>query len=184
MGVAFKFGIVALSACVCLALADPIPSPAEAKPAASGCADGQDSVECAQMQLYRSVRSFFDQDKIELPYGLSLIVTEKKGRSLQNRDADAKHVEHAQSAGERETALEEFTVHKVMRFFQGRTLHWNLSPVVTEVSETARSVVESIPSSFKSKISNYIEEGKYSRVLQKIIISDSAQPARDALLCR
>jgi len=160
MGVAFKFGIVALSACVCLALADPIP--AAVKPLQDdGCANGQDSIACAQMQLFRSVRSFFDQDKVELMGGLSLIKTEKKARSLAAETAeDVNKVESARDANDRETALEDFTMHKVMRFFQERTLHWNLSPVVTEVSETARSVVAQIPPNIKTKISNYIEEGK------------------------
>lgn len=156
MGVALKFGIV-LTACVCLALADPIPAARQQDD--NGCANSPDAVACAQMQLFRTVRSFFDQDKVELLGGLSLVKTEKKGRSLETTD-DVNNVENARDANDRETALEDFTMHKVMRFFQERTLHWNLSPVVTEVSQTARSVVDSIPPQIKSKISNYIEEGK------------------------
>lgn len=157
MGVALKFGIV-LTACVCLALADPIPA---AKQQDDGCANSPDSMACAQMQIFRSVRSFFDQDKVELLGGLSLIKTEKKARSLTAETAeDVNHVENAKDTNDRESALEDFTMHKVMRFFQERTLHWNLSPVVTEVSETARSVAAQIPPQLKNKISNYIEEGK------------------------
>lgn len=157
MGVALKFGIV-LSACVCLALADPIPA---AKQQDDGCANNPDSIECAQMQFYRSAKAFFDQDKLELLGGLSLVKTEKKGRSLAAESAeDVNNVEAAKDSGERETALEDFTMHKVMRFFQERTLHWNLKPIVTEVSETARSVVDQIPTQFKNKINNYIEEGR------------------------
>lgn len=157
MGVALKFGIV-LSACVCLALADPIPA---AKQQDDGCANNPDSIECAQMQFYRSAKAFFDQDKLELLGGLSLVKTEKKGRSLAAEAAeDVNNVEAAKDANDRETALEDFTMHKVMRFFQERTLHWNLKPIVTEVSETARSVVDQIPTQFKNKINNYIEEGK------------------------
>lgn len=157
MGVALKFGIV-LTACVCLALADPIPA---AKQQDDGCANNQDSIACAQMQMFRSVRSFFDQDKVELLGGLSLIKTEKKARSLAAETAeDVNNVENAKDTNDRESALEDFTMHKVMRFFKERTLHWNLSPIVTEVSETARSVVDQIPPQIKNKIANYIEEGK------------------------
>jgi hypothetical protein len=125
------------------------------------------------MQLFRSVRSFFDQDKVELVGGLSLIKTEKKSpRSLDTAE-DVNNVENARDSQDRETALEEFTAHKVMRFFQERSLHWNLSPVVTEVSETARSVVAQIPPQIKSKISNYIEEGrgmiKKKKLLKQIL---------------
>lgn len=157
MSFAFKFGLVMLSACVCLALADPIPVAKQDE----GCAGNQDSFACAQMQFYRAARSFFDQDKVDLLGGLSLVKTEKKGRSLAPESAeDINNVENAKDSNDRETALEDFTMHKVMRFFQERTLHWNLSPIVTEVSETARSVVDQIPTQFKSKITNYIAEGK------------------------
>jgi len=185
MGSAFKFG-VALSAacalCAVVAVADPIPTPAVAAPRpddVAGCAPGQDAIECAQMQLFRTVRSFFDQDKVELVGGLSLIKTEKKsGRSLKE-DADVLGVEHAGNAGDREAALEDFTVHSVMRFFRERTLHWNLKPVVTEVTETARSVVDSIPPQIKTKITSYIDEGrgmmkknkKYLKQLMPLLIA-------------
>jgi hypothetical protein len=159
MSAAFKFGLVVLSACVCLASADPIPA-AAVRPQDDGCAGNQDSFACAQMQFYRAARSFFDQDKVDLLGGLSLVKTEKKGRSLAENSEDVNNVENAKDSNDRETALEDFTMHKVMRFFQERTLHWNLSPIVTEVSETARSVVDQIPTQFKSKISNYIEEGR------------------------
>lgn len=158
MGVALKFGIV-LSACVCLALADPIPA---AKQQDNGCENNPDSFECAQMQFFRNARSFFEQDKVELLGGFSLVKTEKKGRSLAAENTeDVNNVENAKDSNEREAALEDFTMHKVMRFFQERTLHWNLSPMVTEVSKTARSIADQIPSQFKSKITNYIEEGNY-----------------------
>lgn len=155
-----RLGVV-LSACACLALADPIPTASDLPKAQdTGCND-QDSLACAQMQLYRSVRSFFEQDKVELLGGLSLVKNEKKGRSMAETAEDVNAVENAKNVNERETALEDFTMHKVLRFFQERSLHWNLSPVVTEVSETARSVVDQIPPQIKSKISNFIEEGKY-----------------------
>lgn len=154
MGVSsFKFGLV-LSACVCLALADPIPRQQQD----NGCAD-KDSVACAQMQLFRTVRSFFDQEKVELLGGLSLVKNEKKGRSLTETAEDVNAVEGAKDTNERESALEDFTMHKVARFFQERSLHWNLSPVVNEVSEAARSVADSISPQMKTKISNFIEEG-------------------------
>ncbi|XP_050437147.1 uncharacterized protein LOC126843580 [Adelges cooleyi] len=155
MGVSLKFGLV-LSACVCLALADPIPAAHQQE---DGCAN-KDSIACAQMQLFRTVRSFFDQDKVELLGGLSLVKSEKKGRSLTENSDDVNAIEGAKDANQRETALEDFTMHKVMRFFQERSLHWNLSPVVTEVTETARSVVDQIPPQIKTKISNFIEEGR------------------------
>lgn len=162
MGLALKFGL-ALSACVCLALADPIPVTGPAATPGNPCDAKNSGVECAQMQLFRTVKSFFDQDKIELVGGLSLVKTEKKGRSLAaaaETAEDVNNVENAKDSEHRETALEDFTMHKVTRFLQERTLHWNLSPIVTEVSETARSVADHIPSQIKSKISEFFQEGK------------------------
>lgn len=104
---------------------------------------------------------------MELLGGLSLVKTEKKGRSLNVAETaeDINNVENAKDSNERETALEEFTMHKVMRFFQERSLHWNLSPIVTEVAETARSVADQIPPQIKTKISEFVEEGKLFLIL-------------------
>lgn len=163
MGVASRFGFLVVSVCVCLAVADPIPAaqPHQDDNGLAGCANSQDSVQCAQMQMFRTVQSFFDQDKVELLGGLSLVKSEKKGRSLAAETAeDVNKVENAKDSDDRETALEDFTMHKMMRFFHERSLHWNLSPVVTEVAQTARSVVNHMPSQIKTKISELIEEGK------------------------
>lgn len=162
MAVASRFGLLVVSACVCLALADPIPATMTAGADAdlADCAKNANSVECAQMQMFRTIRSFFDQEKVDLLAGLSLVKTEKKGRSLAaDTVEDVNNIENAKNADERETALEDFTMHKVMRFFHERSLHWNLSPVVTEVAQTARSVVNHMPPQIKTKISELIEEG-------------------------
>lgn len=138
----------------CGVFADPIPQ----KPATHDCLQ-KDSISCLQMQTYRSLKSFFSQDNIELFGGLSLIKnSEPKGRSLDAKDSDVEITE-TNDVEKRENLLEDFALHKVMNFFQERSLRWNLSPVVNEVSETARSVVDSIPSDMKNKISDFIEEG-------------------------
>ncbi|XP_065212417.1 uncharacterized protein Osi6 [Planococcus citri] len=147
--------------CLCLVVscgvfADPIPQ----KPATNDCLQ-KDSISCLQMQTYRSLRSFFSQDNIELFGGLSLVKNSepKTGRSLDSKDSDVEITE-TNDVEKRENLLEDFALHKVMNFFQERSLRWNLSPVVNEVSETARSVVDSIPSDMKGKISEFIEEGR------------------------
>lgn len=150
--------LVLVSSC---ALADPIPQP---KPVADDCLQ-KDSISCLQLQTYRQLRSFFSQDNIELFGGLSLVKNnEPKGRSLDNKDADAEIAE-TNDVEKRENVLEDFAIHKVINFFQERSLRWNLSPFVSEVSQTARSVVDSIPSDMKTKISDFIEEGKYRSIV-------------------
>lgn len=145
--------LVLVSSCV---LADPIPQPQEP---VDNCLQ-KDSISCLQLQTYRSLRSFFSQDNIELFGGLSLVKNaEPKGRSLDKKDNDA-DIAETNDVEKRENLLEDFAVSQVMNFFQERSLRWNLSPLVNEVSETARSVADSIPSDMKTKISDFIEEGK------------------------
>lgn len=145
--------LVLVSSCVS---ADPVPQTADAT---NDCLQ-KDSISCLQLQTYRSLRSFFSQDTIDIFGGLSLVKNaEPKGRSLESKDNEAEIAE-TNDVEKRENILEDFAVNKVMNFFQERSLRWNLSPLVTEVSETARSVAESIPSDVRSKISDFIEEGR------------------------
>lgn len=162
----------ALLAFVCLnALADPInnlnaspPPLASATPNLNAVDDclQKDSISCLQMQAYKSIRSFFGQDNIELFGGLSLVKNpEPRARALELNSADVQIAE-TKDVEKRETILEDFTVQRVANFFDERSLQWNFSPMVNEVTQTARSVVDSIPSEMKTTISKFIEEGKLS----------------------
>lgn len=150
------FCLLVTSSCV---LADPIPAPA----ATDDCLQ-KDSISCLQLQTYRSLKSFFAQDNIELFGGLALVKNGvPKGRSLEPKaEAD---LQETNDVERRENLLEDFAIQNVMNFFQERSLRWNLAPVVNEVAETARSVADSIPADMKTKISNFIEEGESSNIL-------------------
>lgn len=167
MGTKYFCSFVCLVLVSCV-LADPVPQPAVA---ADDCLQ-KDSISCLQLQTFRSLRSFFSQDNIEIFGGLSLVKNaEAKGRSLDNKEAEA-DIAETNDVEKRENILEEFAVNKVMNFFQERSLRWNLSPLVSEVSETARSVADSIPSDVKTKISDFIEEGKPTFVFSSRILKD------------
>lgn len=161
MGTKYLISSISLVLVVSCVLADPVPQP---QVPADDCLQ-KDSISCLQLQTYRSLRSFFSQDNIELFGGLSLVKNaEPKARSLDNKDNDA-DITETNDVEKRENLLEDFAVTKVMNFFQERSLRWNLSPLVNEVSETARSVADSIPSDMKTKISDFIEEGKFISIL-------------------
>lgn len=151
--------LVLVSSCV---LADPVPQKANV----DDCFQ-KDSISCLQLQTYRSLRSFFSQDSIDLFGGLSLVKnSNNEQRSLDaSKDADSVIAE-TNDVEKRENILEDFAVQKVMNFFQERSLRWNLSPFVSEVSATARSVVDSIPADMKNKISDFIEEGNHLTFLK------------------
>ncbi|XP_067007004.2 uncharacterized protein [Anabrus simplex] len=47
-----------------------------------------------------------------------------------------------------------------MSFFEGRSLKFNLSPVVTELKSTARAAIDSIPSDVRKRITEFLTEGR------------------------
>lgn len=140
--------------------ADPIPSKADS---IDDCLD-KDSISCIQFKLYRNVRSFFSQDNIELFGGLSLIKNDVDEKSAKKEralfDESESEIISAKDSEARENALESFTLTNAANFLQQRSLHWNLNPFVNQVSETARSIYESVPSEMKTKVTEFIEEGE------------------------
>lgn len=127
----------------------------------------KDSISCVQIQVFRNLRSFFDQESVELIGGLSLVKNEppekdeKTGRAIAKEDDASEMVMMtAANAEDRENALETYAISKVDRFFKERSLTWNLSPMVNEVAETARGIANSIPAGVKEKIFDFVNEGE------------------------
>lgn len=153
-------GLIVLGV-LALSRADPLPQ------AVSGLDDcfKKDSISCVQIQLFRNVRSFFDQERVEIFGGLSLVknpVPEDSKRSSRAMDdSEENQVVAAQAADRREDLLESYALGKIGSFFQERSLSWNLSPLVTEVAASARSLANSIPPSLKDNISEFIAEGRF-----------------------
>ncbi|KAI5714004.1 hypothetical protein M8J76_013622 [Diaphorina citri] len=160
--------VLLLGAVICSVVCAPEPVLAEPKPAEdqfdaklSECLD-KDSISCAQIQMYRKVRSFFSSESIDLFAGISLVKNpsaEKSGRAL-NDQLEENEILNSADAEKRETALETFTYNKAANFFQERSLQWDLKPVVTEVVSAARGMMDSVPADLKSKVSEFVEEGR------------------------
>uniref|UniRef100_A0A8D8QMB1 Osiris 9 n=1 Tax=Cacopsylla melanoneura TaxID=428564 RepID=A0A8D8QMB1_9HEMI len=173
--------VLLLGAFVCSVVCAPEPVLAEPKPADDGtqfdsqmaeCID-KDSISCAQIQMYRQVRSFANADSIDLFAGLTLVKNpsaEKSGRALTEQ-LEENEILNSSDADKRESALESFTYNKAANFFQERSLQWNLKPVVTEVVSAARGMIDSVPSDLKSKVSEFVEEGrgKKKKLIKQLI---------------
>lgn len=116
----------------------------------------KDSISCVQHQVYRHLRSFFDQKSVELPGGFSLV---KEGEAAR----DGRSAEEALPQGaveEREDALEQFAVQKATEFFSERSLRWNVQPLVSDVSAGARALMDYVPAELKAKVTNFMTEGE------------------------
>lgn len=127
----------------------------------------KDSISCVQIEMFRSMRSFFDQESVPIFGGLALV------KNVQAPEASARSMDSVSenqiiSAGgveKREEILESFTLEKASNFFQERSLTWNLSPLVQEVGATARGLMQSIPEDVKQQVSELVSEGKFKKLL-------------------
>lgn len=78
---------------------------------------------------------------------------ERNGKNLKDLKRLEESVENATDAKNRQTAIENYLTRKARQVMVTRTIHWN-------VTETARAILNSIPEQFKTKLTNYITEGK------------------------
>jgi len=98
---------------------------------------------------------------VELPGGFSLV---KEGEAANRDGRSAEQVLTEGPVEEREEALEQFAVQKASEFFSERSLRWNVAPLVSEVSSGARAVMDYVPVEMKTKITNFLTEGKSSTI--------------------
>lgn len=132
----------------------------------------KDSISCVQIQVFRNIRSFFNQGSVDLFGGLSLVKNpvpeDESARKVSEDVSSESQILSAGDVEKREDILESFTLAKASNFFQERSLTWNLSPVVNEVADTARGLVNNIPDEVKNQISDFITEGNHFFYIHKI----------------
>ncbi|XP_039275678.1 uncharacterized protein LOC111055834 [Nilaparvata lugens] len=127
-----------------------------------GCLE-KDSISCVQLEMFRSVRSFFEQDSMPLFAGLSFVKSsapDAAARSLSSDSLAESNILSAPSIEKKDDVLESYVLDKAANFFQERSLSWNLAPVVQNVATTARSLYQSLPDSVKENVSELVEEGR------------------------
>lgn len=121
----------------------------------------QDSISCIQMMVFRKAKSFFDQPKIDMLGGLSLVKTEG-ARSAGFID-NSVEIEAAGDVEARENALENFMFGNARAFLEERSLNWNFVGA-------ARSLANAIPEDVKASVRSLVVEGRgKKKILKKIL---------------
>lgn len=108
------------------------------------------------MQVYRKAKEFFEQPKINLVAGISIVKGENTGRALVN-DVDIDSVAGVEA---RSSAIENFVVDNVANFFQARTLNWDFT-------QTARSLAKVIPEDVKANVRSMVTEARGKKKILK-----------------
>lgn len=170
-------GVLVLGLLCVAVFADPIPQPSDSL---EDCFK-KDSISCVQVQLFRNAKSFFDQENIDIFGGLSLVKNPKDKTARALEEPSENEVTAAKDADERENLLESYAVGKVKNFFQERSLSWNLSPVVSEVAATARSLANNIPPEIKEGVTEFITEGM--RTVSITYFAPNTSETLDRLSC-
>lgn len=133
----------------------------------------KNSISCIQIQIYRSFKSFVDQDRVDLIGVLSLVregdgKNQAKARAIEDIAAE-QEILGAQDYETRESAIETFVYQKLMAFFQERSIRWNLDPVFQEMM-TSRGIAESLPTNLRQTITNLVTEARGKKKMLKNLI--------------
>lgn len=123
----------------------------------------KNSISCLQIQIYRNVRSFFDQDRVDLAGGISLVredgnKNQSKARATEDVIAEEQIIE-AEDFERRESTLESFVYRKLIAFFQERSVRWNISPIIDTMTSTS-GITENLPDDEGKTVTNFETEGQ------------------------
>lgn len=111
------------------------------------------SVPFFDLQVFRKAKEFFDQPKINLVAGISIV----KSENAQSNEVDIEAVNGVEA---RSSAIENFVVDRVSNFFQERQLSWNFA-------NTARSLANAIPDDVKASVRSMVSEARGKKKILK-----------------
>ncbi|XP_059610895.1 keratin, type II cytoskeletal I [Phlebotomus argentipes] len=132
----------------------------EAQPSVLQECFDKDSISCVQMAVFRKAKEFFEQPKIDLVAGLSVVKVEGVARSV---DTASDEVEAAKDVEARSSAIGSFVVDRLAAFFQERSLNWNFMGA-------ARSLSNAIPEDVKSQVRSLVVEARGKKKLLKKLL--------------
>lgn len=112
------------------------------------------------LQVFRKAKEFFDQPKIDLVAGLSVVKVDNVARSV---DTASDEVENAKDVESRSSAIGSFVVDRLAAFFQERSLNWNFLGA-------ARSLSNAIPDDVKSQVRSLVVEARGKKKLLKKLL--------------
>lgn len=108
-------------------------------------------------QVYRKAKTFFDQPKINLVAGISIVKAENAGARALTNEIDIESVTNVEA---RSSAIENYVVDQVSHFFQERTLNWDFA-------NTARSIASAIPDDVKASMRSMVSEARGKKKIFK-----------------
>lgn len=108
------------------------------------------------LQVFRKAKEFFDQPKINLVAGISIVKGENTGRAATN-NVDIETISGVEA---RSNAIESFVVDNVSNFFQQRNLNWDFT-------QTARSLAKVIPDDVKANMRSLVSEARGKKKILK-----------------
>lgn len=97
-------------------------------------------------QVYRKAKVFFHQPTISVFGGLSLVKSERTGKSL---DEPTIKIESANTVENRENELESYVINRAKNFFEERSLH-------LDFASTARTLANAIPDDIKESVRSFV----------------------------
>lgn len=106
-------------------------------------------------QIFNNARYVLNKKSIDIIGGFSLIKDkERKGKSVELKKLE-ENVKNSTDVATRQVAIEDYLMRKIRDVIVTRTIQWN-------VGETARTISNTIPDEFKTRISTYISEGIFN----------------------
>ncbi|XP_046753581.1 keratin, type II cytoskeletal 2 epidermal [Diprion similis] len=131
----------------------------------------QDAISCVQKSFYHRVKQFFDQDKWEIVRGVSLVKSQdSRGAKSSDDVIYDQEIEGAKSSvAERQNSLENFVTDKISGFVSGRSLQINFSPMIEQVSNSARALTESVPEEVSQAVDEVVEGRGKKKILKSIL---------------
>ncbi|XP_015525059.1 DEAD-box ATP-dependent RNA helicase 52A [Neodiprion virginianus] len=131
----------------------------------------QDSISCVQKSLYRRAKEFFGQDKFEIVRGVSLVKSQDSRGAKTGEDVvyDQEIEVTKSTVAERQNSLENFVTDKISGFVSGRSLQINFSPMIEEVSNSARALTDSVPEEVRQAVDEVVEGRGKKKILKSIL---------------
>ena len=124
----------------------------------------KDFISCLQVQIYRSIKSFLDQDRIDLIGGFSLFREEdsrNEAKTMKTEDIiSEEQILGAHDFESRESAIESFVYQKISVFFQEHRIRWNVPPVLGQMT-AGGARAENLPADLRQTINHLVTEGKF-----------------------
>ena len=124
----------------------------------------EDSISCLQVQIYRSIKSLLDQDRIDLIGGLSLFREEDSknvARAMTTEGITSEEqIRGAHDFESMESAIESFVYQKISVFFQEHSIRWNVPPVRGQMT-AAGARAQNLPDDSRQTINHAVTEGEF-----------------------